>query len=121
MPGECRVAEPVIGPRFARTRWLLAMTGGCLKSKMSERKWPGQSPAMRYSSGPRRRLIRIQREARRSAAEVRGRIERLALERAVVVLGRERRGRRIGVVGELAVARQHFGTAIEPGALAHIN
>jgi hypothetical protein len=24
---DCFVAEPVIGPRFARTRWLLAMTG----------------------------------------------------------------------------------------------
>ena len=23
---DCFVAEPVIGPRFARTRWLLAMT-----------------------------------------------------------------------------------------------
>src|SRR5581483_11470411 len=23
---DCHVAEPVIGPRFARTRWLLAMT-----------------------------------------------------------------------------------------------
>jgi hypothetical protein len=25
---DCVVAEPVIGPRFARTRWLLAMTTG---------------------------------------------------------------------------------------------
>jgi hypothetical protein len=24
---DCFVAEPVIGPRSARTRWLLAMTG----------------------------------------------------------------------------------------------
>jgi hypothetical protein len=23
---DCFVAEPVIGPRYARTRWLLAMT-----------------------------------------------------------------------------------------------
>jgi len=23
---DCFVAEPVVGPRFARTRWLLAMT-----------------------------------------------------------------------------------------------
>jgi hypothetical protein len=29
---DCFVAEPVIGPRFARTRWLLAMTNPNISS-----------------------------------------------------------------------------------------
>src|SRR5439155_24189982 len=66
----------------------------------------------------------VQREARRLAAEIRGRVERLAIDRPVVVLASERREpvrRRKGIVHELAVARQHLGAAIEPGALANID
>ena len=61
----------------------------------------------------------IQREAPRGAAHIRRRAQRLAIDRAVVVFARERRIaelRREGVVLEFAVARQHFGAGIEPGA-----
>src|ERR1700733_4059636 len=61
----------------------------------------------------------IQRKTRGVAAHVRRRVQRLAIDRAVVVLARERRiaeFRREGVVLEFAVAGQHFGAGIEPGA-----
>src|SRR5258706_16366257 len=67
----------------------------------------------------------IQRECLRiPAAEVRRRGERLAVDRAVVVLAPERWGsdrRRIGVVGELAVAGQHLGAGGGPGTFFHVN
>src|SRR6266852_5326215 len=82
---------------------------------------PGSRPGRRESSPP---LIRIKREAGRLAAEIRRRVERLAVDRTVVVLARERwesDRRREGVVGELAIPRQNLGAAIKPGAPAHID
>ena len=61
---------------------------------------------------------------RRLAAQIRRRVERLAVDRAIVVLARERRvadRRRKRVVLELAVARQHFGAGIEPGARGDVD
>src|SRR5215472_13574523 len=66
-------------------------------------------------------LRSIQREARRLAAEIGGRVERLALQRMVAVLYAKRRARQIRIVGVFAVAGQHLGAAIEPGALADID
>ena len=63
--------------------------------------------------------LSIQRELGRIAAQIRRRVERLAVDRAVDVFARERRIaelRREGVVLELAVARQHFRAGIEPRA-----
>jgi hypothetical protein len=34
---DCFVAEPVIGPRFARTRWLLAMTASPERKSLNPR------------------------------------------------------------------------------------
>src|SRR5258708_26437210 len=82
---------------------------------------PGSRPDRRESSPP---LIRIKREAGRLAAEIRRRVERLAVDRTVVVLARERwesDRRREGVVCELAVARQNLRAALKPGALCHID
>src|SRR5712691_11279287 len=66
----------------------------------------------------------IQREPGRLAAQIRRRIQRLAVDRAIVVLARERwvpdRWRKC-VVAELAVARQYFGAGIEPGALGDVD
>src|SRR4029077_12646247 len=66
----------------------------------------------------------IQREARRKSAEVRRRVERLTVDRAIVVFAREVRvpvRRRKGIVQELAIAGQYFGAAVEPGALADVD
>src|ERR1700759_2274869 len=63
----------------------------------------------------------MQGEARRLAAEIGSRIERLALQRTVAVLHAERLRRRDRIIGELAIPRQHLGAAIEPGTLAHID
>ncbi len=59
----------------------------------------------------------------RISAEVRRRVQRLTVDRAIVVLAREGRisdFRRISVIGELAVARQNFDAGIEPGALGDV-
>src|SRR5580704_5707629 len=66
----------------------------------------------------------IQRNTARITAHVGGRIERLAVDRAVVVLAREgwiAKLRRKGVVGELAIAGQDFDAGIEPGTLGDID
>src|SRR5580704_5733900 len=76
-------------------------------------------PTLRLRVAPIPRSI--QRDARRISAEVRRRVERLAFERAVVELLVKGLRRREGVVGELAVARQNFGAAVEPGALADVD
>src|SRR6266851_511574 len=62
-----------------------------------------------------------QRDPLLKSAEVRGRAEGLPVERPIVVLARERRAGREGVVAELPVAGQHLGPAIQPRALAHID
>src|SRR5882757_11429320 len=66
----------------------------------------------------------IQRNTLRIAAEIRGRAERLAVDRAIEVFARERRiadRRRKRVVLEFAVARQNFGAGIEPRARRDVN
>ncbi len=66
----------------------------------------------------------IQREALRIAAEILRRIERLTIDRTVAVLARERgitNLRRECVVLEFAVARQHLGAGIEPGARGDVD
>src|SRR5258705_12290982 len=67
----------------------------------------------------------IQREGLRIAApQIRRRVERLAVDRAIVVLAPERWVSdrwRIGVVAELAVAGQHFGARVEPGTFCHVD
>ena len=71
-----------------------------------------------------RRIISVQREGPRIAAEVGRRTERLTIDRAVVVLARERGIadiRRVRIVVELAVARQHFGAGVEPRARGDID
>src|SRR5205085_10945640 len=73
----------------------------------------------------RSRSRSIQRERLRiPSAKVGWRIERLPVDRAVLVLARE--GwvsdlRREGIILEFAVTRQDFGTGIEPGALGDID
>src|SRR5260370_11512319 len=66
----------------------------------------------------------IERELGRLAAQIRRRIERLAVDRAVVVLAGERwvanRWREC-VIGEFAVAGQHFNAGIKPGAPADVD
>src|SRR3954468_22761373 len=65
-----------------------------------------------------------QRNPGRIAAHVRGRVERRTINRAVEVFARKRRVadlRREGVVLEFAVARQHFGAGVEPGARGDVN
>src|SRR5665213_2885781 len=77
---------------------------------------PGRSRAFFVSSISSRS---IQRKAPGAAADVRRCAQRLAVDRAVVVLARERRitnVRRECVILEFAVAGQHFGAGIEPGA-----
>src|SRR5258708_32242219 len=66
----------------------------------------------------------IQREPLRVPAHIRRWVERLAVDRAIVVLARERwvpELRREGVIAEFAVAWQHFGAGVEPGAPCHID
>src|SRR5258707_13871247 len=66
----------------------------------------------------------IQRELGRLAAQIRRRIQRLAVDRAVVVLAGERwvpERRRKCVIGEFAVTGQHFNAGIEPGAPADVD
>src|SRR5258706_2096104 len=67
----------------------------------------------------------IQREGLRIiSAEVRRRVQRLAIDRAILVLAPERWVpdlRRIGVIGELALAGQNFGAGVEPGAFCHVD
>src|SRR5260370_36452343 len=67
----------------------------------------------------------IQREGLRIiSAEVRRRVQRLAIDRAILVLAPERWVpdlRRKCVIGELAVAGQHFGAGVEPGAFCHVD
>src|SRR3954454_7169648 len=69
--------------------------------------------------------LSIQRESLRiPSAQVRGRVERLAVDRSIVVFARERwipDRRREGVIGEFAVAGQYFGAGVEPGALGDVN
>src|SRR5271154_5275986 len=68
--------------------------------------------------------VSIQREAGRKTTHVRWRAERLAVDRAIVVLARERwvsEGGWKRVIGELAVTRQNLGAAIEPGALGDVD
>src|SRR5580698_2857415 len=77
---------------------------------------PGQSRAFFVEALSRRSIQRI---APAVATHVRWRVGRLAVDRAVVVLARERgitELRREGVVLEFAVAGQHLGAGIEPGA-----
>src|SRR5258708_39865214 len=85
--------------------------------------WP---PSPTRGEGRRNSGLRqsIQREAPRIPTQIRRRVERLAVDRAIVVLAGERgvaELRRVGVVGKFAVARQHFGAGVEPGASGHIN
>src|SRR5882757_2801276 len=66
----------------------------------------------------------IQRDALRISAQIRRRIERLAVDRPVPVLAPETwvsEFRRESVVGEFAVARQDFGAGIEPGARGDVD
>src|SRR6202040_4042535 len=66
----------------------------------------------------------IQRETLRISAHVGRRVERLAVDRAIVVLAPEGwhpELRRIGIIGKLAVAGQPFGAGVEPGAFCHID
>jgi len=66
----------------------------------------------------------IERELGRLAAQIRRRVQRLAVDRAVVVLAGERwvpDRRRECVIGEFAVAGQHFNAGIEPGAPADVD
>src|ERR1700712_4816711 len=66
----------------------------------------------------------IQREFPRVAPQIRRRVERLTVDRSIFVLARERRVTDIGrirVIGEFAVARQHFGAGVQPGALGDVN
>ena len=82
------------------------------------KKCPVASRAFSYKAASSKTVV-TNREVLRIAAEIRRRIERLAVDRAVVVLARERwvpDRRRERVVLEFAVARQHFGAGIEPGA-----
>src|SRR4051794_30158471 len=64
-------------------------------------------------------LRSIQREAGRVSAQIRRRVERLAIDRAIAVFARKRwipDVRRVSVVHELALARKHFGAGVEPRA-----
>src|SRR3977135_2400450 len=66
----------------------------------------------------------IQREVPRIAAQIRRRVERLAVDRAIEVLAPERWVpdlRRKRVIDELAVTGQYFGAGVEPGALGDID
>src|SRR5712691_7937788 len=69
--------------------------------------------------------LSIQREILRvPTAHVRRRVEWLTVDRAIVVLARERwvpDRRRKCVVGEFALARQDLGAGVEPGALGHVD
>ena len=83
-------------------------------------KSPGREPGILHEAGGKS----IQREPRRIAAQVGRRVERLAVDRAVVVLAGERRvpvRRRESVIQELAVAGQHFGAGIEPRARGDVD
>src|SRR5258708_31675965 len=87
------------------------------------RLWP---PSPTRGEGRRNSGLRqsIQREAPRIPTQIRRRVERLAVDRAIVVLAGERgvaELRRVGVVGKFAVARKYFGAGVEPGASGHIN
>src|SRR6478735_8995958 len=68
--------------------------------------------------------LSIQRERLWVSAQVRWRAERLAVDRAIVVLATERwvpDRRRKCVVAEFAVARQYLGAGVEPGALGNVD
>src|ERR1700748_263677 len=82
---------------------------------------PGPSRAFFVSAGSRRS---VQRELGRLAAEIRRGVAQLAVDRAIIVLTREVRvpeRRRKRIILEFAVARQHFGAGVEPGAGGDVN
>src|SRR5258705_4090691 len=122
-----RVAENHLGQRSPAAS--TGRTYGCKRSDQTSKKLlrHGGRPHM----GPRVRgdddalaTNSIQRNPLRIAAHVRRRIERLAVDRPVVVFAPEGRIadiRREGVVLELAVARQHFGAGVEPGARGDVD
>jgi len=86
----------------------------------SETQKAGQSPACVIRRSPSSVRNRRKREGARIAAEIGRRHQRLAVDRPVQVLAAERGiavFRRERVVCELAVARQHFGAAVQPRAL----
>src|SRR4051812_47503831 len=63
----------------------------------------------------------VEREALGITAEIPLRVERLAVQRTVVVVAGEGVTGRIGIISELAVTREHFDASIEPRATRHVN